>query len=384
MRQGDGTDLLGPNDPRSASVGMIYVDSNDDRQSVLTAILTQDKLGRKQVAVVLPEHNKAFQRPVDFDGLKNMRRGLKTQIVFIASSGPGPAEFARQRRFPVYSSLESFSLSLKGEASVNGGTNGSLGRGLFRRKPKPTNANTMTTTSSKRIEEEPTMPLPERSFVEAPQQAPVPPTPNPDEVSDVAEDRNGTNAAAIGMAGEAVDGGLVALASDPNASSTIENSDTDWYSPSPPASELQVGESTSSDNTPLQADEQAKVADSSALQSRTDPGPDIIAFPTPAPRPKSAGKFPTPGSEITSISSAKPGGSIAAPTGRRRNTGAAVANRTAGGGGLPPGGNSPGGPGGGGGGVGGSRRRTRLLVAILLIVLTLLLIGGIAAAAVRG
>jgi hypothetical protein len=390
MRQGDGTDLLGPNDPRSASVGMIYVDPNDDRQSVLTAILTQDKLGRKQVAVVLPEQNKAFQRPVDFDGLKNMRRGLKTQIVFIASSGPGPAEFARQRRFPVYSSLESFSLSLKGEASVSGATNGSVRRGLFGRKPKPTNANTMTTTSSKRIEEEPTLPLPGRPFVEAPQQAPVPPTPNPDEDSDVAEDRSGSNAAAIGMAGAAVDGGLVALTSDPNASSTIENSDTDWYSPSPPASELQVGESTSSDNTPLQADEQAKVADSSGLQSRTDPGPDIIAFPTPAPRPKSTGKFPTPGSEITTIPviapilSAKPGGSIAAPTGRRRNTGAAVANRTAGGGGLPPGGNSPGGPGGGGGGVGGSRRRTRLLVAILLIVLTLLLIGGIAAAAVRG
>src|SRR2546421_3687321 len=237
MRQGDGTDLLGPSDPRSASIGVIYVAPSDDRQSVLTAILTQDKLGFKQVIVVLPDQNKAFQRPVDFDGLKNMRRGLKAEIVFIASSGPGPAEFARQRRFPVYSSLESFSLSLKGEASVNGGTNGSLGRGLFRRKPKPTNANTMTTTSSKRIEEETTMPLPERSFVEAPQQAPVPPTPNPDEVSDVAEDRNGTNAAAIGMAGEAVDGGLVALASDPNASSTIENSDTDWYSPSPPASE---------------------------------------------------------------------------------------------------------------------------------------------------
>src|SRR5438132_3123941 len=125
MRQGDGADLLGASAPRSANIGVIYVAPNDNRQNVLAAILTQDKLGRKQVAVVLPEHNKAFQRPVDFEGLKNMRRGLKTQIVFVAPPGPGPAEFARQRRFPVYSSLESFSLSLKGEASVNGGTNGS-------------------------------------------------------------------------------------------------------------------------------------------------------------------------------------------------------------------------------------------------------------------
>ncbi len=49
MRQGDGADLLGANDPRSASIGIIYVAPTDDRQSVLAAILTQDKLGRKQV-----------------------------------------------------------------------------------------------------------------------------------------------------------------------------------------------------------------------------------------------------------------------------------------------------------------------------------------------
>ena len=90
MRQGDGADLLGANDSRSADIGIIYVAPDDNRQTVLTAILTQDKLGRKQVAVVLPDQNKAFQRPVDFEGLKNMRRGLKTEIVFIAPNGPGP------------------------------------------------------------------------------------------------------------------------------------------------------------------------------------------------------------------------------------------------------------------------------------------------------
>src|SRR5438045_4041176 len=116
MRQADGTELLGANDPRSASIGIIYVSPNDDRPSVLTAILIQDKLGRDQVVVVLPEQNKAFQHAVDFDGLKSMRRGLKAHIVFVASSGPGPAEFARQRRFPVYSSLESYVEALQDES----------------------------------------------------------------------------------------------------------------------------------------------------------------------------------------------------------------------------------------------------------------------------
>src|SRR6266851_5460071 len=119
MRQGNGSDLLGANDPRSAAIGIIYVAPNDDRQSVLAAILTQEKLGRKQVAVVLQNQNKAFQRPVDFDGLKNMRGGLKAQIVFVAPGGSGPAELARQRRFPVFSSLDNYAKSVReGEQST--------------------------------------------------------------------------------------------------------------------------------------------------------------------------------------------------------------------------------------------------------------------------
>ncbi len=46
MRQGDGSDLPGVNGPRKADIGIIYVAPSDDRQSVLTAIHTQDKLGR--------------------------------------------------------------------------------------------------------------------------------------------------------------------------------------------------------------------------------------------------------------------------------------------------------------------------------------------------
>ncbi|HEY4383789.1 MAG TPA: hypothetical protein VGN34_04825, partial [Ktedonobacteraceae bacterium] len=130
MRQGNGTDLLGANDPRAASIGIIYVAPNDDRTSVLAAILTQEKLGRKQVAVVLPNPNKAFQRPVDFEDLKAVRRKLQVNVIFIAEPGPGPAEFARQRRFPVYSSTESYAEALReqdssllpaGGANSNGG-----------------------------------------------------------------------------------------------------------------------------------------------------------------------------------------------------------------------------------------------------------------------
>lgn len=123
MRQRDGSDLLGSGDPRSADIGILYVDPADTRQTILTAIATQDRSGRKQIAIVLPEQRKAFLQPVDFDGLKDMRRTLKAQLVFIAPPGPGPAAFARQRRFQVYSSLDSFKteLAADGAPSRQGG-----------------------------------------------------------------------------------------------------------------------------------------------------------------------------------------------------------------------------------------------------------------------
>ncbi|MBV9707080.1 MAG: hypothetical protein JO125_06705 [Chloroflexi bacterium] len=115
MRQGSGAELLGANHPLSASIGIIYVSPDDDRKSVLAAILTQEKLGRTQVAVVLPNQNKAFQRPGDFDDLRSMFSKLQAQIIFIIPSGPGPSEFARQRRFTVYPSLEDYAEVLQEE-----------------------------------------------------------------------------------------------------------------------------------------------------------------------------------------------------------------------------------------------------------------------------
>ncbi len=406
MRQGDGADLLGPNDPRSASIGVIYVAPNDDRQTVLTAILTQDKLGRKQVVVVLPEQNKAFQRPVDFDGLKNMRRGLKAQIVFVAPSGPGPAEFARQRRFLVYSSLESCSQSLKEATSANGTTSGPAKRGIFGFGRKQEAAVAVASVSSSRVEEEPTSPLPTNGSVNTPQQVSFPSMPGLGEDPDVVDERNGSiehDAAGVGMAGLAAGIGLTALADDHNTSSTLEDNEVNWNRQSTTDPGSQKNEDTLSNIRQEQNSEEPTRSGSNGVQNGADPGPEIITFSTTAPHPKITRKFPVPPVEaaavpiIAAASTTQPNGSGAAtPTGRGNTgkraavvagagVGAAMASRAArGGGGLPPSGSSPGGPGGGGGGgVGGSRRRRQLL-AILLIILTLLLIGGIAAAAIPG
>jgi hypothetical protein len=143
MRQGLGTDLLGPNDPRGPDIGILHVSPSDDRKSVLAALIIQEKLGRKQVVVVLPDLNAAFRRPIDFEDLKGLRRRLKTEIIFIAPDGVGPAEFARQRGFRVYPTLEAYAQSLRdGDASVESGSSGG-GKILnflnFRNKSKPAN-----------------------------------------------------------------------------------------------------------------------------------------------------------------------------------------------------------------------------------------------------
>lgn len=117
MRQGNGTELLEPNDPRGAGIGIIYVAATDERKDVLAAILTQERLNRKQVAIILPQQNKSFKRPQDFDDLKSAikNKKIRTEILFVTPGGPGPAHYARQRRFTVYSSLESYTKALQNQ-----------------------------------------------------------------------------------------------------------------------------------------------------------------------------------------------------------------------------------------------------------------------------
>jgi hypothetical protein len=118
MKQSDGADLLGADNPHSADIGIIYVAPDDSRQSVLTAIWAQERLHREQIALVLPKRNNAFNRPVDFDGLKDMRGDLQAELVVIAPPGSSPLELARRRLFSVYSSLETFAQSLRDDVNA--------------------------------------------------------------------------------------------------------------------------------------------------------------------------------------------------------------------------------------------------------------------------
>ncbi|HLH61046.1 MAG TPA: hypothetical protein VKV20_05125 [Ktedonobacteraceae bacterium] len=397
MRQGDGADLLGANDPRSSEIGVIYVAPNDDRQSVLAAILTQDKLGRKQVAVILPEHNKAFQRPVDFEGLKNMRRGLKTQIVFVAPPGPGPAEFARQRRFPVYSSPESFVQSLRDESP----STGQIRRGLFGRRLKPANANgTGSTSGAADVESGPTAPLPNAPLsiaVPVTEERVTPPSGTVNQVEDNQHDQQqhepeSVNGAAIGAAGLglAAGTGIAAVAAHNGAAASPHPDDEVDLLP-PVSGEPQPTNSVSPANAPAQDEVETKPLNSSQASG----GPAIIVFPSPQNRAKTTGKLPA---TVAPVPPAQANTPPAALPKKRRSTGknaaiaagaagagagAALATQAPGTGGTPPPprGNA-GGPGGGGGG---SRRRTsRTLLVVLLILLTLLLVAGIAFAAPGG
>ncbi|HLG76709.1 MAG TPA: hypothetical protein VKX46_09845, partial [Ktedonobacteraceae bacterium] len=106
MRQNDGSELLGPNDPRNLVIGIIHVSPNDDRQSVITAIATQDKLGRDQIVLDLPAQNKAFKSAVDFEGLHHMASEIEATIVLVAPERSRIANLARKENFTVYPSLE--------------------------------------------------------------------------------------------------------------------------------------------------------------------------------------------------------------------------------------------------------------------------------------
>jgi VCBS repeat-containing protein len=106
MRQNDGSEILGPNDPRNLVIGIIHVSPNDDRQSVITAITTQEKLGRDQIVLDLPAQNKSFKSAVDFEGLRQMASEIEATIVLVAPEKSKIANLARKENFTVYPSLD--------------------------------------------------------------------------------------------------------------------------------------------------------------------------------------------------------------------------------------------------------------------------------------
>ena len=374
MRQADGSDLLGANDPRSASIGIIYVAPGDDRPSVLEAILMQDKLGRKQVAVVLPENSRAFQRPVDFDGLKNLRRGLKTEIIFVAPGTPGPvqgpADFARQRRFTVYTSLDNYKSALRAEQPDESNGNGKKGLPLFSRRAKLVpNANA---------------PVPLESFDE-----PASPPPQPF-VAPVIP----LSAPALGAAMPLDDDTVIvpdepAPAEPSGVADDISTLDTDELAhdgrvqPSPAA---QQGAGPYVEPVvPVPEDEEVE-----PVRPRSKSGPIPIPLPLSQTGAKTKPLAPDARGANGAAAPARSGN-----TGKQAAIGAAAvgagaaaafaATRTpATGGGQPPIRGNASGSGGGGGGGGRPRRSTRRLLAILLVLLTLLLLAGIAFASPPG
>lgn len=372
MRQADGSDLLGANDPRSASIGIIYVAPGDDRPSVLEAILMQDKLGRKQVAVVLPDKSRAFQRPVDFDGLKNLRRGLKSEIIFVAPGGPGPADFARQRRFTVYTSLDNYTSALRAEQPDEGGAK--KGLPLFNRRPRLVpNANPPAPLESF---DEPASPSPQPVIAPViPLNAPAPIAAVPFDDDEVNTEDNPVPVepfAATGQAGAA------------NTSSAL---DDEWMPPAPVA-EQETVPFVAPPIVPVPEDEEIE-----PVRPRSKSGP--IPIPIALPQSSAATKPLNPGAQgVNGAASPARSGN----TGKQAAIGAAAVGAgvvaafaaaspppaTTGGGQPPIRGNASGSGGGGGGGGRPGRRSTRQLLAILLVILTLLLLAGIAFASPPG
>jgi hypothetical protein len=106
MRQNDGSEILGPHDPRNVVIGIIHVSPNDDRQSVITAITTQDKMGRDQIVLELPAQNQSFKAAVDFEGLHQMASEIEATLVLVMPAKSKIAGLARRERFAVYPSLD--------------------------------------------------------------------------------------------------------------------------------------------------------------------------------------------------------------------------------------------------------------------------------------
>lgn len=293
MRQGDGSDLPGVNSPRSTDIGIIYVAPNDDRQSVLAAILTQEKLGRRQVAIVLPDQNKAFQRPVDFDGLKNMRRGLRAQIVFVASDGSGPAELARQRRFPVFSSLDNYAKDVReGEQSTVVTKKGWLSP-LSRQKPA--GASSAAPTKPTR----PRQVQPVANTTEASAQAQQAATKN-----DNAKDDSGTLlGTAVTGAATVIDSGILAASRGDLSASANAQDESDALPPAVPNEAVQsVANSLPvSEDTPT---EKNIGVQSSAASSVAADNPKAKIIPLSSARGGTTDKIPIPA--ITPVPAAQP------------------------------------------------------------------------------
>jgi len=89
-------------------IGIIEVDPADDRQSILTAILTQEKVGRKQIAISIPNANSAFRRVADFARLERVLEDIRAQLIFIVPQDSAITKFARQHQLSTFATFEQY------------------------------------------------------------------------------------------------------------------------------------------------------------------------------------------------------------------------------------------------------------------------------------
>jgi hypothetical protein len=86
---------------------ILYLDPAVDRQSVLTAIYTYDKLGYAEVALLVPDPNRVLAASLDFRAFASLRASLSTRLVVIAWS-PRLALLATWWHFPVEETLNRY------------------------------------------------------------------------------------------------------------------------------------------------------------------------------------------------------------------------------------------------------------------------------------
>ena len=111
MKQRNGSELFGWDDPRSSTIGIIESAPEDDQRSILTAIFTQEKLQRRDILIVLPEQSHAFRRLAEFETFVETVKARP--LVFVLSSGSRFMRIARDHQFRVFTSLEEYARSVR-------------------------------------------------------------------------------------------------------------------------------------------------------------------------------------------------------------------------------------------------------------------------------
>jgi hypothetical protein len=93
---------------------ILYLHPAADWQSVLTAIFTRDKLGYAEVALLLPDPNRALGRQLDFVAFSSLRGKLRARLAIIAWS-PRLALLATWRHFPVDLTVKDYAAHFAGQ-----------------------------------------------------------------------------------------------------------------------------------------------------------------------------------------------------------------------------------------------------------------------------